>query len=205
MPRSFLARRLAAGGELGHRAERRGLGHLAAGVRVHLGVEHQHVDVAAGGQDVVQAAVADVVGPAVAADDPDALLHQGVGQAEQVAASRVVLSAPASLPCSVGHPLALGGDAGFVGLVGVQEAVDQFGADHVAPAGSPVRGRTRPACRSPGACPGRTRRCPRTASWTRPGRGRRLLTSRAWWAGCRRRSTSSRWRWRPSCGRRRAG
>ena len=53
---------------------------LAARVRVDLGVEHQHVDVAAAGQDVVEAAVADVVGPAVAAHEPDALLDEVVGQ-----------------------------------------------------------------------------------------------------------------------------
>ena len=34
---------------------------------------------------MIEAAVADVVGPAVAADDPDALLDQRVGHAEQVA------------------------------------------------------------------------------------------------------------------------
>ena len=38
---------LAGGGELGGRAERRGLGRLAAGVGVDLGVQHQDVDVAA--------------------------------------------------------------------------------------------------------------------------------------------------------------
>ena len=43
---------------------------------------------------------------------------------------------------------------------------------------------------------GRTRRCPRRASWTRPGRGRRGWPCTASSAGCRRRSTSSRWRWR---------
>ena len=47
MARSFLRPRLAAGGELGHRAARRGLRHLAAGVGVDLGVEHQDVDIAA--------------------------------------------------------------------------------------------------------------------------------------------------------------
>ena len=80
MPRSFFARRLAAGGELGHRAARRRLRGLAAGVRVDLGVEHEDVDVAAGGEHVVEAAEADVVGPAVAADDPDALADEGVGE-----------------------------------------------------------------------------------------------------------------------------
>ena len=79
----FLAHRLAAGGELGHRAARRGLGHLAAGVGIDFGVEHEHVDVAPAGQDVIQAAVTDVVGPAVAADNPDALLHQLIGHGEQ--------------------------------------------------------------------------------------------------------------------------
>ena len=67
----LLRGRLAGGGELGHRADRRRLGLLAAGVGVALGVEHQHVDVAVGGQHVVQPTEADVVGPAVAADDPD--------------------------------------------------------------------------------------------------------------------------------------
>ena len=41
---------------------------LAAGVGVDLGVEHEDVDVAVGGEHVVEAAVADVVGPAVAAE-----------------------------------------------------------------------------------------------------------------------------------------
>ena len=69
----LLAGRLAAGGELGDRAARRGLGRLAAGVGVDLGIEDQHVDVAAAGEHVIEPAVADVVGPAIAADDPDAL------------------------------------------------------------------------------------------------------------------------------------
>ena len=46
-------------------------GHLAAGVRVHLGVEDEHVDVAPAREDVVEPTGADVVGPPVAADDPD--------------------------------------------------------------------------------------------------------------------------------------
>src|SRR3970282_542921 len=36
-----------------------------------LGVEDEDVDVATGAEDLVDAAEADVVGPAVAADDPD--------------------------------------------------------------------------------------------------------------------------------------
>src|SRR5699024_9237427 len=52
------------------------LGSLTTGVGVHLGVKDHDVDVVAGSQHVVQAAVTDVVGPAVAAEDPEALLGQ---------------------------------------------------------------------------------------------------------------------------------
>ena len=61
MPRSFLRPGLPAGGELGHRAAGGRLRCLAARVGVDLRVEHQDVDVAAGGEDVVHAAEADVV------------------------------------------------------------------------------------------------------------------------------------------------
>ena len=71
---------LPATGELGRRAERRGLRLLPAGVRVDLGVEHQDVHVAAERHHVVQTAEADVVGPAVTAHEPDALAHQVVGE-----------------------------------------------------------------------------------------------------------------------------
>ncbi len=74
----LLAGGLAAGGELGHGPGGRGLGGLTAGVGVDLGVQNQHVHIFAGGQNMVQAAEADVVGPAVAADDPDGLLHQNI-------------------------------------------------------------------------------------------------------------------------------
>ena len=70
---------LAAGGELRNCGARSGLRSLTAGVGINLGVEHEDVHVASAGQDVIEAAVADVVGPAVATDDPDALLHQHVG------------------------------------------------------------------------------------------------------------------------------
>ena len=79
-PEVLLAGLLAGRRELGHRADRGGLGLLAAGVGVHLGVEHQHVDVAVRGEDVVEAAVADVVGPAVAADRPHRPRGQRVGE-----------------------------------------------------------------------------------------------------------------------------
>ena len=91
----LLLDRLAGHGELGRRAHGRGLGGLAAGVGVDLGVEHQDVHVPAHGDDVVEAAVADVVGPAVAADDPDALLHQVVGDLLEPARRRAGPPRPA--------------------------------------------------------------------------------------------------------------
>ena len=74
----LLGHGLAGRGELGDRAERRRLGRLPAGVGVHLGVEHQHVHVTPAGQHVIQPAGADVVGPAVAADQPHAAPDQVV-------------------------------------------------------------------------------------------------------------------------------
>ena len=49
---------------------------LSAGVGVHLGIEDHNIDVVAGSQNVIQAAVTDVICPAVAAEDPEALLGQ---------------------------------------------------------------------------------------------------------------------------------
>ena len=58
---------------------------LAAGKDVNiLGVEHEDVDVLARREHVVEAAVVDVVGPAVAADDPDRSPDEEVGEREQV-------------------------------------------------------------------------------------------------------------------------
>ena len=50
------------------------LGSLSAGVGVDLGIEDEDVDVFTGGEDMVDTAEADVVSPAVAAEDPDGLL-----------------------------------------------------------------------------------------------------------------------------------
>ncbi len=119
-PQILLGHRLAAGGELGHGAGRGGFGGLAAGVGVDFGVEDQQVDVLAGGDDMVEAAVADVIGPAVAADAPDRFLDQVVGQRQQLAWQPV--------PCSLARAFfrlstraALRLDAGLVGLVGAQD------------------------------------------------------------------------------------
>ena len=61
---------------------------LPAGVRVHLGVEHEHVHVGPARQHVIEAAIADVVRPPVAADNPDAFLHQVVGEPQQLGGGR---------------------------------------------------------------------------------------------------------------------
>ena len=72
----FLLGLLAAGLELGNSTHRRGLGGLAAGVGVDLGVHQQDIHVLAHGEHVIQTAVADIVGPAVAAVHPHGLLGE---------------------------------------------------------------------------------------------------------------------------------
>ena len=92
----LLAGGLARRGELGNRAERRRFRLLAAGVRIDLRVEHEDVDVAATGEHVVEAAIADVIGPTVAAQQPDALLDEVVGQRLEPARLRRIDRAGAS-------------------------------------------------------------------------------------------------------------
>ena len=72
----LLADLLTGSSELADLTDVGGLGSLSAGVGVHLGVEDHNIDVVAGSQDVIQAAVTDVICPAVAAEDPEALLGQ---------------------------------------------------------------------------------------------------------------------------------
>src|SRR5438874_29403 len=67
--------KFAAGGKLCDCAERRGLRSLTAGVGINFRVEHENVHVGTAGEHVIQSAVTDVVSPAIATDDPDALLH----------------------------------------------------------------------------------------------------------------------------------
>ncbi len=87
----LLAGPLAADGELRDGCPRRRLRRLPAGVGVSLGVEDKHIDVAPGGEHVVEAAEADVVRPAVAADDPHALRDEVVDEGVQPGA---VVDAP---------------------------------------------------------------------------------------------------------------
>ena len=67
---------LPAGRKLSHLSDVGGLGGLAAGVGVDLGVKDEDVHVVAGGKHVVEAAEADVIRPAVAAEDPEGLLGE---------------------------------------------------------------------------------------------------------------------------------
>ena len=86
----LLGQAFAAHGKFGNCRARRGLAGLSAGVGIDFGVEHQHVDVAAGSQHVIETAVADIVGPAVAAHDPHGFLDQAVGHADQVLGARIL-------------------------------------------------------------------------------------------------------------------
>ena len=81
----LLRSRFSACGKLRHRRARRRLRRLPARVRVNLGIQHQQVDVLPAGDHMIEAAIADVIGPAVAAHDPHALLDQQVGQRQQLA------------------------------------------------------------------------------------------------------------------------
>ena len=115
----LLAAGLAAGGELGHRAAGRRLRGLPARVGIDLRIEHQEIDVAAGGEDVVDAAEADVVGPAVAAEAPHAAADEILGRGRQVLG---VAAADGRQPLLQGrHQRALQGDLG-VGLLLVLQA-----------------------------------------------------------------------------------
>mmetsp|Transcript_62541 Transcript_62541/g.139640 ORF Transcript_62541/g.139640 Transcript_62541/m.139640 type:complete len:468 (+) Transcript_62541:1992-3395(+) len=71
---------LAALRKLGHGALRSGLGSLTAGVAVHLRVQDQDVHVLLTGNYVIQAAVPDVVCPAVTTHDPEAAAPEHVLQ-----------------------------------------------------------------------------------------------------------------------------
>ena len=80
----FFGGGFAAARKLRHRTLGRGFGHLAAGVGVHLGVEHQQVDVVVAGEQVVDAAEANVVSPAISPHDPDTAFHQISAQLQQL-------------------------------------------------------------------------------------------------------------------------
>ncbi len=201
----LLPRRLAVAGELRRRAARRRLGGLPAGVGVDLGVEHHDVDVVAARQHVVEAAEVDVVGPAVAADDPHRHGHERVREARE---RRGPVAGDARQPRRAAARRARAAARCRPRPRGPARRRAARG-----PAPRPPRppsrrvgaGPRRAGRRPPPACRVRTRRCPRTGSCSTPDPARPRSWPTASWAGCRRRSTSSRWHWRPPCDRRTAG
>ena len=115
----FLADLLAAGGELGDGAGRGGLRALSAGVGVHLGVDDDDIDILAAGQHVVQTAESDIIAPAVAAEDPLALLDEAVAEFEELLADVAA--------AGLHQRDELVGD--FLGLEGVLAVLDPLGEE----------------------------------------------------------------------------
>ena len=114
MPRSFFFVRLPAAANFATRRMRRRLGRLSAGIGIDLGIEHENVDVLTLRQHVIQSAVADVVRPAVAAEDPEGLLGQHIGIRDDLACERAGF-ALANL--AVREPFRLIGRTGQIGAV----------------------------------------------------------------------------------------
>ena len=65
--------------KFGDGPERRGFRRLSTRVGVTLSIQHQNIDVLGQAQDVIQAAKANIVSPAVAANQPDGFFDQRVG------------------------------------------------------------------------------------------------------------------------------
>ena len=127
MPRSLRGRLFAVGGKFCHRSTRCGFGGLAAGVGIYTGVDHQNIDIAAGREHMIQPAVADIIRPAVAADDPDALFHQHIRQPEKLFGCRIFGIFKFLFQFS--HACALCLNAGFFGLVSIEEFIHQLAAN----------------------------------------------------------------------------
>ena len=72
----LLSALLAIGGKLRHGAGGGGFAHLAAGIGVDLGIKDQDIDIGPAGHDMIQPAKADIVGPAIAAQDPVGLFAE---------------------------------------------------------------------------------------------------------------------------------
>src|SRR5262249_4166007 len=75
----LLADWLSCCGKLGGRSEWSRLRLLTSGVGVDLGIEDKNVDIAPSRQHVVEPTVADIVSPAISANEPNTLLHQVIG------------------------------------------------------------------------------------------------------------------------------
>ena len=134
----FLGETLALGGKAGHCTARRGLGCLSTGVRVDFGVEYEHVDIASGGEDVVETAVTNIVCPSVTTNDPDRFLDQAVGHCSQVLGLRVLGCGEFLLEDFYALTLLL--DAQVGGLIGFEQSVHQVRAEFGGEGGQNVVG-----------------------------------------------------------------
>lgn len=72
----FLADLLTGGGELSHSACRSSLRGLSAGVGIYFRIDNHHVHILAGSEHMVKTAESDIATPAVAAENPLALLDE---------------------------------------------------------------------------------------------------------------------------------
>ncbi len=123
----LLGHALAAGGEFRDRTERGGLGGLPASIGIDLRIKHQDLDVGPGGQHVVEAAVADIISPAVSAHNPDGFFHQIISQRQQSRGVSTTAATEGLAQCH--HPGALGRDAGLRGLIRGEQFLHQLVAD----------------------------------------------------------------------------
>ena len=98
-------------------AERCRLGCLSARIGVDFGVEDEQVYILARSDDVVQSAVTDVISPAVAADDPDRLCNQVVGNGEKPFGRVLGAVLENCFKLLDSYPLCF--YAGLIGLVGI--------------------------------------------------------------------------------------
>ena len=119
----FLLGLFAAGLELRHRADGRGLGGLSAGVGVHLGIHQQHVHILAHGEHVIQTAVADVIRPAVAAVHPHGLFGHILLALEDLVHDGLLLGGELGA-LQQGYQRFGGGGGGVQILVGLQPLGD---------------------------------------------------------------------------------
>ena len=87
---------------------------------------------------MVEPAGADVVGPAVAADDPYAAPDQVAGDAAQVVSGRPVQ--PGDPPLQLGDPVALRRQLGLAQLRRIEDLIGELGTDLLTQLGEPPPG-----------------------------------------------------------------
>ena len=126
-PQILLGAAFSRRGELRHCAAWSGFRHLAAGIRVDLGIQHQDLYIAAGSEDMIQAAVADVVSPSIPSYQPDALPHQCAGEGSEITQAGIVQCANAFVQRRYSPALFL--DTRFRGLIRRQNRLHQLVSD----------------------------------------------------------------------------